>query len=52
MNFLITIYSSHLPLFSCKSLRLCRESLMLLEYHPKKWNFVSISKNLRNIKFL
>jgi hypothetical protein len=29
------IYFSHLPVFSYKSLRLCRESLMLLEYHKK-----------------
>jgi hypothetical protein len=34
--FLASPYFSHLPVFSYKSLRLCRESLMLLEYHEKK----------------
>jgi hypothetical protein len=35
VKFLIIIYLSHLPVISCKNLRLCRESLMLLEYHKK-----------------
>jgi hypothetical protein len=35
VNFLIAIYFSHLLVFSYKNLRLCRESLILLEYHKK-----------------
>ena len=38
-NFLIAIYFSHLPVFSYKNLRLCKESLMLLEYHQKIGTF-------------
>ena len=36
VNFLITVYFSHLPVFAYKNLRLCGESLILLEYHLKK----------------
>ena len=49
VNFLIAVYFSHLPDFAYKNLRLCGESLILLEYHPKNWNFLSISKILRDI---
>ena len=35
VKILIVISLSHLPFFSYKNLRLCRESLMLLEYHKK-----------------
>jgi hypothetical protein len=52
VNFLIAVYFSHLAFFSYKNLILCRESLMLLEYHKKIWNFVSISKNLTDIKMV
>jgi hypothetical protein len=50
VKFLIAVYLLHLTILSYKNLRLCRESMMLLEYHKKCRNFVSISKNLRDIK--
>src|ERR1700676_1788425 len=52
VKILIAVYLSHISVFSYKNSRLCRESLMLLEYHQKIGNFVSISKNLRDIKKL
>ena len=42
-NFLIAVYFSHdLPVLSYKNLRLCRESLMILEYHQNIWNYISV----------
>ena len=35
VKILIAVYFLHLPFFSYKNLSLCRESLMLLEYHKK-----------------
>ena len=40
-NFLVAVYFSYLLVFSYYNLRLCMESLILLEY-PKKWNFLSV----------
>ena len=39
VNILIAVYSSHLLVFSYKILRLCRESLILLESHQKIGSF-------------
>ena len=36
VNILIAVYFSHLPVFSYKNLRLCKESLILLESYQKK----------------
>jgi hypothetical protein len=41
VKILIAVYFSHLLVFSHKTLGLCRESLILLEYHKKKKNFLS-----------
>jgi hypothetical protein len=48
--FLIAVYFSHRPVFPYENLRLCRESLMLSEYHQNKLELsviLSISKILR-----
>jgi hypothetical protein len=48
-RFLIALYFSRLSVFSYKTLTLCRESLIFLEYPKKNRNFLSIAKLLSDI---
>jgi hypothetical protein len=51
---IFTVYSSHLPIFSYKNLRLCREPLTIdvIGISQKIGNFLSISQNLAQLKIL